>query len=122
MERNTTKKQSLGSKIRFFREIKGISQEFMASKLGISQQAYQKLETGKTRIDIERAAIIAQQLELDLEFIMKFNPSDYWHYFKLSGNINQILQPEIMYSHIDQLNALQEEIKLLRELILNKMG
>lgn len=30
----------IGSKIRFFRELKGISQESLAFQLGISQQAF----------------------------------------------------------------------------------
>ncbi|EPB65599.1 putative protein RfaE, domain II, partial [Ancylostoma ceylanicum] len=45
-------------------ELKGISQEALATQLGISQQAYQKIESGATRLDIERANVIAHELGL----------------------------------------------------------
>ncbi|MCC6462989.1 MAG: helix-turn-helix transcriptional regulator [Saprospiraceae bacterium] len=42
----------LASKIRFLREWQKLSQEYMAQRLGISQPAYSKLESGKTQVKI----------------------------------------------------------------------
>lgn len=42
------------------------SQEYMASKLGISQPAYANLENGETKITTKRLEKIAKVLEIDL--------------------------------------------------------
>lgn len=41
---------SIWKKIKEFREKNNFSQEYVASKLGMSQQAYQKIESGSTTI------------------------------------------------------------------------
>ena len=39
--------KAIGINIRKIRELKGLSQEYMASQLSLSQRAYSKLESGK---------------------------------------------------------------------------
>ncbi|MFY7787349.1 MAG: helix-turn-helix domain-containing protein [Thermoflexibacteraceae bacterium] len=56
---------TIGEKIRYFRDIKGYSQEYMAQKLGISTKTYNSLETEKTKVSIERVQKIAELLEID---------------------------------------------------------
>ena len=51
------------SNIRFLREWQKISQEYMAQRLGISQPAYSKLESGKTRVKITYLHTIAEILQ-----------------------------------------------------------
>ena len=41
-------------KIKQAREVKRISQDFVATKLGISTRAYSKIETGETQLPISR--------------------------------------------------------------------
>lgn len=43
---------SMGIKVRKLREIYGYSQEFVAFKLGISQAAYSKKESGRTDLSL----------------------------------------------------------------------
>lgn len=71
------KKNDLGLKIRTLRELKGISQDAIARCLGISQQAFQKIETGKTKLDFERVALIAVELNIELETLINFNPDNF---------------------------------------------
>ena len=49
-------------KIRFLRESQGISQEFLASELGISQKTLSRMENGQTEISINQLKGIAKVL------------------------------------------------------------
>lgn len=60
-------------KIRFLRETNGISQEFMAFELGISQPAYSKLERGETKLTISRLQKIAFILGFSTAELMNNN-------------------------------------------------
>ena len=71
------KKNELGAKIRTLRELKGVSQEAIARCLGISQQAFQKIETGKTKLNFARISLIAVELNIELETLINFNPDNF---------------------------------------------
>lgn len=58
-------KKETGHKVRQIRELKGHSQEYVATKLGISQRAYSKIETNQTKLDWERITKIAELFEVD---------------------------------------------------------
>lgn len=52
----------LGRKIRFVRTLKGYSQEYMAMRMSISQNAYSKMERGSIRIKPDRFRSISHIL------------------------------------------------------------
>lgn len=56
--------------IRRIRISKGYSQEYVASKLGMNQSNYGKLEKGNTQLTIERLEQIAKVLEVNMFTIM----------------------------------------------------
>ncbi|NPU15639.1 helix-turn-helix transcriptional regulator [Bradyrhizobium sp. 83012] len=59
----------IGNRIRRFRIAKGLSQEELARRLGLSFQQIQKYEKGTNRVDAARLVQIARTLEADiLEF------------------------------------------------------
>lgn len=64
METLEVKRLPLWRKIRFVRTLKGYSQEYMAMRMGISQNAYSKLERGRIRIRPDRLKIIGSILEV----------------------------------------------------------
>lgn len=49
-------------KIRFLRESQGLSQEFLAGELGISQKTLSRMETGETDISVNQLKSIAKVL------------------------------------------------------------
>ena len=51
--------------IRKIRESKAYTQDYLALKLAISQNAYSKIELGYTKITVERLFQIARILEVD---------------------------------------------------------
>ena len=63
----------IGEKIRMIREIKGISQEAIATHLNISPQAYGKIEREETKLDFDRIGEIAKYLQLKVEDILNFD-------------------------------------------------
>jgi len=54
----------IASNIRRFRLIRNYSQDYLAFKLNISQNAYSKIELGYTNITVERLSVIAAVLEV----------------------------------------------------------
>lgn len=60
----------LGSIIRNCRRAKNISQDYMAVKLKISQNAYSKIEAGKSKCSVYRLMKILMLLQMDLQTIL----------------------------------------------------
>lgn len=61
----------VAANIRKARVYRGYSQDYLAYRLNISQNAYSKLECGYTKIDLERIMVIADLLEVDLIKLLK---------------------------------------------------
>lgn len=57
-------------KIRDLRERKKLRQEDMADRLGLSQSAYSRMETGEARLDAELLPRIAEILEAKIEDLL----------------------------------------------------
>ncbi|MFC0184790.1 Helix-turn-helix domain-containing protein [Pseudarcicella hirudinis] len=64
---------AIGEKIRLIRIFKGFSQESISFCLGISQQAYHKIEKGQTALTNERLESIAEILEVKVVEIESVN-------------------------------------------------
>ncbi len=58
------------------REIKGLRQQDMADRLSMSLRSYQSLESGETKLDLERLERIAEILETNMEELLK--PEGYY--------------------------------------------
>jgi transcriptional regulator with XRE-family HTH domain len=56
--------------VKFFRDAKNYTQEYVAGVLGISQPAYSKIESGLTNINEETAGKLAELYEVDKEVFM----------------------------------------------------
>lgn len=64
MKQNTPCTKTVLESIHSLRRIREYSQDFMAYKLGISQNAFSKLESGKTPLTMERFFRIAELLQV----------------------------------------------------------
>lgn len=53
------------------RELRGLRQQDLADKLGMSLRSYQSLESGETKLDLERLGQIAKILETTIEELLK---------------------------------------------------
>ncbi len=64
----------IGTKIRKLRELKGFSQEYVASQLGMVQTNYSKIERGETKdMTVKRLEEIAKVLEVTPATILNFD-------------------------------------------------
>jgi transcriptional regulator with XRE-family HTH domain len=61
----TLKAKNVAGNIRKIREFRNYTQEYLAAKLHISQNAYSKIELGYTKITLDRLFHIAAVLEAD---------------------------------------------------------
>lgn len=74
-----TRIKSVSKNIRKIREYRNYTQEYLALKLGITQNAYSKIELSYTKITLDRLFQIAHILEVDVEVILSKNPDDIIH-------------------------------------------
>jgi len=64
-----------GEKIRLIREMRGFSQENVAAKLGIAQNAYSRIETSQTKLEAGMLNKIAEVLEVSPMDILSTQPA-----------------------------------------------
>ena len=62
--------KNIANNIREIREGKGYTQEYVAMKLGLSQNAFSKIELGYTKITLERLYQISALLEINILSLM----------------------------------------------------
>ena len=99
---------SIGFNIKRIREIKGLKQDFIADKLGISQQAYSKIEQSDN-LEEQKIKQIADILEIIPEAIHNFNEAAVFNNFNNNSHV-------INY----QLNPLEKIIELYEKLLQEK--
>jgi len=63
----------ISAKIRKIRELKGISQENVATRLGISQAAYSRLEKDDKLLTFDKLESISEILDIDPMKILNFD-------------------------------------------------
>ena len=64
-EKASQKAKAVAGNIRKLREFRDYTQDYLAAKLDISQNAYSKIELGYSRITLERLFIISSVLEVE---------------------------------------------------------
>jgi transcriptional regulator with XRE-family HTH domain len=113
-----------GGEIRKYRDNLCYTQEFMASKLGIGQSAYQKIESGNVKISIEKLIQIASILNKPLEAFLDGEKNNV-HSDEQFINVNQrewlltqkfVLQQEKRIEELEaKLKRRDNKIELLKQ-------
>jgi len=85
--------------------------------LGISQQFVQKIESGKSKIDIDRAARIAKSLDLSLQALLDFQPANYVTHCEQGGIMNtyNFLNEKLLAQLEHENNTLKEALEFVRQ-------
>jgi len=108
----------IGRKIERIRTLKGIKQEILAAKVGMSQSALSKIEKSAT-IDDAKLKIIADGLEVSVEAIENFNEDAAIN--NVQNNYDSAVvnsQINYQYNPVDKLVEVFEENKKLYERLL----
>ncbi len=71
---NKEYKMKVGENILYWRKLKGLKQEYLAEKIGISTSALSNIENGVSKPDIERLEDIADALGIEVLQLLH-NPS-----------------------------------------------
>ena len=113
---------TVGNKIRRFRELREYSQEYMANKLEITQSAYGKIENESVKITIERLQKIAEILNVELSNLINSNNQNIFNQCNnhtANGYIeNQYNDLKEAYNQI--IKSKDEQIELLKKMLENK--
>ena len=108
----------IGNKIKNIRELKNLTQEYMAERLDISQSAYSKLEKGDIKVSQEKLSQIADILEVNPEDISSFDSQKYFNSFNnVKGSNNGSI---IIGTDEELIKELYEDKILLLEKLLEK--
>lgn len=78
------KVKAIAANIRNKREYRNYTQEYLAAKLAISQNAYSKIELGYTKITIERLFQIAEVLGFEVADLIDIKPQGVSHMAKVN--------------------------------------
>lgn len=113
---------TIGNKLRFFREQRGYSQENMAHELGITQPSYARLEKYDDRISITRLIQIASILNTTVselidektQKVINLQNSENSHAYNVD-TINTIINADK-----EHIQTLKSEIDFLRGLLKTK--
>jgi transcriptional regulator with XRE-family HTH domain len=115
----------IGHKIKKLRELKNLTQDYMAQELGVTQSAYSRMEVGETELTYTKLEKIADVLEMKPEDIIAFNESMVFNVMHndvgngLVINNNHLSEGE-KNLYLQQIDLLKEEISHLKHL-LNKL-
>ena len=94
------------------RNLKGYSQEYMGKKLGINQDTYSKIETGKSPLSLERLGHISEIFEMSVFDLMSFDEKI------LFNNYNHAQQTGFFGTFYGNVTGTNEElIKLMQKQI-----
>ena len=76
-EKTKDEVKAIAGNIRKVREFRNYTQDYLAAKLDISQNAYSKIELGYSKITLDRLFQIAQILEVEVTQLLYFEPSNF---------------------------------------------
>ena len=112
----------IGHKIKKLRELKNLTQEHVATGIGISQGAYSRLELGDSQITYSKIEKIAAILGITPEEIISFNEKNVFNIEnnhtgnRSAVNNNQLSEGE-KNLYIQQIELLKEEVHYLKKLL-----
>ncbi|MCQ4141620.1 helix-turn-helix domain-containing protein [Chryseobacterium sp. EO14] len=110
----------IGNKIKNIRELKNLTQEYVAEKLDISQAAYSKIER-ETKISDEKLAQIADALEVKPEDILAFDSQKYFNNVgNVEGDFSGSIIVGIGIEELGMKKLYEDKILLLEELMKQK--
>ena len=98
----------LSQKIRHIRELRGFTQEYMGTKLGMSQQNYSKIENEGTIIDEKTIERIALVLGIEKETLLGFDINFIFNNNNQQGGKFRLLIPSTMTLQLRCWNSLKQ--------------
>lgn len=123
------KHPSIANRIRQIRQVKRMSQEFVAQQLGVSQKAYSKMENNETRLNVDTLLSLSDIFDTPIQELVSDSEgpivNDFSHsregdnvIYKSEGeNINRHLLSLLLETKDEVIASQKREIELLRKII-----
>lgn len=70
------KSKTVAGNIRKIREFRNYTQDYLAAKIGISQNAYSKIELGYSKITLDRLFQIAKIIDVESTHLISLDPAE----------------------------------------------
>jgi transcriptional regulator with XRE-family HTH domain len=102
-----------GQKLRLIREFRNYSQKHVAGKLGISQNAYSRIECNQTKITTERLRQLADLFKVPLEELLSEKDAEI--HFSFSPGETPTQGKDEHWSKDEKIAFLESEIDVLRK-------
>jgi transcriptional regulator with XRE-family HTH domain len=118
----------IGSSIRKIREIKGLKQETVALKLGLTTNGYGKIERGESQINLDRLNQIAEVFGINPNDILNFDENTIYNFENMNnsaphGTVNNYsLSEDERKVFINQISALSNLVDSQTKLIENLLN
>jgi transcriptional regulator with XRE-family HTH domain len=115
----------LNERIKFYRENKKLSQEFVGFQLGLNQSQYSRRESGTIKFNTDELEKISKVLEVDISELMG-ESTVFNHYNQSGGNFAQTIYTSedvtkqyasIITEKDKTIELLKEQISLLQSLV-----
>lgn len=107
---------TIEEKIKSMRELKNLTQEYMAERLGITQAGYSKIESGAIKISYEKIVDISKILGVQTEELLAFDSQKYFNSFNnVKGSNNGSVTIKVEEGDIK--NLYEDKISLLNKLL-----
>ena len=115
--------RTLGHKIRKMRELRNLTQEHLATKLGISQSNYARMESNDVSIPDKRLQELAEILQTTPEAIRSFDEGIIFNITQGDNSSagqhvtvnNYQISPELQKLYEDKIRLLEEKIIFLED-------
>lgn len=110
----------IGQKIKKLRELKNLTQDYMANQLGLTQSAYSKMENGEVDIPYSRIEDIAKIFTIKPEDIITFNENTIFNLYNNQSATGQVINHNYdaeVKLYEEQHAADKEQIEYLKNII-----
>jgi transcriptional regulator with XRE-family HTH domain len=110
-------------KLKQLRELKNLTQEHIATQLGLSTRAYSKIESGETQLTITRLNEISKILEIDPIEVLGFDHQQIFNNCSQEGDKNTIgttnnyIPEKLIEQYEKRIQQLESEVVFLRTLV-----
>ena len=108
---------SVGARIIKYREERGITQEYIANEMNITQSTYGRLEKNDKRLSVDRLIEVAKILDISIAVLFGEKASNIIH--ENNGDNAQAHIGTIVQQDKEYIASLKDEILFLRKILEN---
>lgn len=123
---STVQQPRIGHRIRKLREMRNLTQEYLAEQIGISVSGFSRIERDEVKISGERLIRIAELLDVSVDELLRFGDgltfNNYGTHQNNFSTVHAIEIERLERVYGEQINSLKDEVIHLRGLLDRYVG